>query len=105
MGADGASSIFGLVRRAGTFTVVLPTFVLVSRIQFAQQYHGNDHFLSEVFSSRHKTVVDGALARATALHVGLGVSGTTMVSGSFARPSHVWISHMLTSSLSLGIPS
>ncbi len=32
LGAVGASSIFGLVRRAGSFDTVLPTFVLVSRI-------------------------------------------------------------------------
>jgi hypothetical protein len=33
----------------------------------------------------------------------LGVSGATIVSGSCARPSHSWISRLLTSSLSLGV--
>jgi hypothetical protein len=33
LGVVGDSSIFGLVRRSGTFDVVFPTFVLVSRIQ------------------------------------------------------------------------
>ena len=33
LGAVGTSPIFGLVRGAGTFVVVLPTFVLVSRMQ------------------------------------------------------------------------
>jgi hypothetical protein len=47
----GDSSIFGLVRGTGTFTGVLPTFVLVSRIQVEEQYCGNDHFLSAVSSS------------------------------------------------------
>ena len=35
----------------------------------------------------------------------LGVSGATIVSGSCDRPSHSWISRLLTSSLSLGISS
>ena len=105
MGAVGASSIFGLIRGAGAFAAVLPTFVLVSRMQLAQQYRGNGHFLSAASSSRHEAMVGGALARASALRVGLGVSGATIVSGSCARPSHSWISRLLTSSLSLGISS
>ena len=40
LGAVGALPIFGLVRRAGAFAAVLPTFVLVSRMQLAQQYRG-----------------------------------------------------------------
>ena len=36
LGAVGASSIFGLVRGAGSFAAVLPTLVLVSRIQLAR---------------------------------------------------------------------
>jgi hypothetical protein len=83
LGAVGASSIFGLVRRAGAFAAVHSTFVLVSRMQLAQQYRGNGHFLSAASSSRHKAMV-GALARASA---------------------HSWISRLLTSSLSLGISS
>ncbi len=51
LGAVGASSIFGFVRRVGAFTPVLPTFVLVSRIQVAEQYRGNVHFLSTSSSS------------------------------------------------------
>ena len=35
----------------------------------------------------------------------LGVSGATVVSGSCACPSHLWISRVLTSSSSLGISS
>ena len=35
LGVVVTSLIFGLVRGTGTLTVVLPTFVLVSRIQFA----------------------------------------------------------------------
>jgi hypothetical protein len=45
------------------------------------------------------------LARASAFRVGLGVSGAVIVSGSCACPSHLWMSHVLTSSLSLGSSS
>jgi hypothetical protein len=38
LGVVGVSSIFGLVRGSGSFVVVLPTFVLVSRIHLGQQY-------------------------------------------------------------------
>jgi hypothetical protein len=41
LGVVGVSSLFGLVRGSGTFVEVLPTFVLVSRIQFAQRYRDN----------------------------------------------------------------
>ncbi len=88
LGAVGASSIFGLVRRAGDFAAVLPTFVLVTRLQLAQLYRGNGHFLSAVSSSRHDAMVGGALARASALRVGLGVGGVAISSGSRARLSH-----------------
>jgi hypothetical protein len=35
LGAVGSSLVFGLVRGAGAFAAVLPSVVLVSRIQFA----------------------------------------------------------------------
>ena len=105
LGTVGDSPIFGLVRRAGAFAVVLPTFVLVSRMQLVQQYRGNDHFLSATSSSRHETMVGGTLTRVSAFRVGLGVGGATIVSGSCTRPSHSWISRLLTSSLPLGISS
>ncbi len=90
LGAVGASSIFGLVRRAGALAAMLPTFVLVScsRMQIAQQYRGNGHFLSAASSSRRETMVGGSLTRASALHVGVGVGGAAIASGSRARPTH-----------------
>ena len=99
------SPMFGFVRRTGTFTSVFPSFVLVSRIQLAEQYRDNDHFLNTVSSSRRETMVGGTLARASDLSVGLGVGGVTIVSGSCDHSSHSWISLLLTSSLSLGISS
>jgi hypothetical protein len=35
LGEVGVSLVFGLVRGAGAFTVVFPSFVLVSRMPFA----------------------------------------------------------------------
>jgi hypothetical protein len=88
LGAVGVSSISGLVRRAGAFAAVLPTLVFVSRMQLAQQYRGNGHFLSAATSSRRETMVGGSLTRASALHFGLGVGGEAIASGSRARLTH-----------------
>ncbi len=51
LGAVGASLAFGLVRGAGAFDVVLPFFVLVSRMPFAQRYRDNVTSFSVVSSS------------------------------------------------------
>ena len=105
LGAVGASLIFGLVRGAGAFPAVLPTLVLVSRMQLAQRYRGNATSFSAASSSRLQPMVGGALVRASAFRFGLGVSGAIIVSGSCARPSHSWMPCLLTSSLSLGVSS
>jgi hypothetical protein len=105
LGVVCASWIFGLVRGSGVFDVVIPTFVFVSRMKVAQQYRDYDQFLSVVSSSRHESMDDDTLVRTSTLCVGLGVSGATSVSGSCARPLHLWISLLLTSSLSLDISS
>ncbi len=64
LGAVGASLTFGVVRGAGAFAAVLPTFVLVSGIQLAQRYRGNTATsFSAVSSSRREAMVGGALAR------------------------------------------
>jgi hypothetical protein len=72
----------------GLFAAVLLTFLFVSRMHLAQQYRGNGHFLSAASFSRRETLVGGTLVRASALRVGLGVSGAAVASGSSARPSH-----------------
>ncbi len=71
--------IFGLVRGAGAFAAVLPSFALVSRMPFAQHNHGFGHFFSSTSSSRREAMVGGALTRSSAFRVGLGVSGATIV--------------------------
>jgi hypothetical protein len=74
--------------------------------QLAQ--HNRDvkcHFFIAAFPSQLEAMVGGALARASALNVGLGVGGTTIASGSRVRTSHSWTSRLLTSSFSLGVSS
>ncbi len=61
LGAVGASLAFGLVRGAGDFTVVIPSFTLVSRIPFEERYRDNSTFFNSVSSSRRETMVGGAL--------------------------------------------
>jgi hypothetical protein len=51
LGVVGSSSIFGLVRGSGSFPVVLPTLVLVSRMHLVERYRGFGHFLSTSSSS------------------------------------------------------
>jgi hypothetical protein len=87
VGAVDVSSIFGLVRGTGSFTVVLPTLVLVSRMKLAPRYRGFGHFVSAESSSRLKTMVGGVLVKVSVLIVGLGVSGSTI------RNHRVWIVH------------
>jgi hypothetical protein len=65
-------------------------------------FSSNDFLVSPSYTA---AMVGGALARASAFRVGLGVSGATIVSGSCARPSYSRISDLLTSSLSIGISS
>jgi hypothetical protein len=90
LGVVGASSLFGLVRGSGAFALVLPTFVLVSRMQLAQRYRGNATSFSAASSSRRETMVGGTLTRVSTsvFRVGLGVGGAAVASGSRARPSH-----------------
>ena len=80
LGVVSTSLAFGLVRGAGAFAAVLPSFALVSRMPFAQHNRGFGHFFSAASSSRREAMVGGALARALAFRVGLGVSGATIVS-------------------------
>jgi hypothetical protein len=105
LGAVGDSLVFGLVRGPGPFAVVLPSFVLVSNMSFAQHNRGFATSFSATSSLRRETMVGGALARASAFRVDLGVSGAAIVSGSCACPSHLWMSRVLTSSSSLGSSS
>ncbi len=101
----GVPLIFGLARGTGAFAGGLPTFALVSGFHLAQHTCDKCHFFSVVFPSQLETMIDVTLLRSSALHVGLGVGGTTMSSGSCAHTSHSWTSRLLTSSFSLGVSS
>jgi hypothetical protein len=63
LGVVGVSLAFGLVRGAGTFAVVLPSFALVSKMPFAQRYRGNATSFRAASSSRREVMVGGALVR------------------------------------------
>ncbi len=80
------------------------TFVLVSGFQLAQHNRGN-HFFNTSFSSQLEAMVGDVLVRVSALHVGMGVGGTTITSGSRVHTSNSWTSRLLTSSFSLGVSS
>ena len=86
-GVDGRGMAFGLVRGAGAFAAVLPSFALVSRMPFAQHNHGFGHSFSATSSSRREATVGGALARVSAFRVGLGVAGAVIAPGLRACPS------------------
>jgi hypothetical protein len=88
LGAVVASLVFGLVRGAGAFAAVLPSFVLVSNMPFAQHNRGFATSFSAASSLRRETMVGGALVRASAFRVGLGVGGAVIVPGLSACPSH-----------------
>ena len=103
LGVVGDPLIFGLSRRSGAFAGGLLTFALVSGFQFAQHNCGKYHFFSAAFPSQLEVMVGDTLTRTSALNVGLGVSGTTIVSGSCVHTSHSWTSRLLTSSFSLGV--
>jgi hypothetical protein len=88
LGAVGASSIFGLVRRTGAFTGGLLTFALVSGLQLTEHNRDISHFFIATFSSQLEVMVDGVLVRVSDLNVGLGVGRVLIASGSCTRPSH-----------------
>ena len=87
LGVVSNSLAFGLVRGTGAFAVVLPSFPLVSRMPFAHDNRGFGHFSSAVSSSRRETMVGGVMTRTLLLHVGLGVGGAVVASGSGALPA------------------
>ncbi len=57
----------------GFFATVLPTFVLVSRIQLAQRYRDFGHYLSAASSSRLEAMVGDVLGRVSSFRFGGGI--------------------------------
>jgi hypothetical protein len=81
-------SFFGLIRGAGAFTAVLPSFVLVSRMPFAQRIRDSGHFFRAASSSRREVMVGDSLVRTSVFRVGLGVGGAFITPG-FRDVNHV----------------
>ncbi len=58
LGTVVSSSIFGLISGAGAFAVVLPDFVLVSRMQLTQQYRKETHVLFNLERSHDSIFIE-----------------------------------------------
>jgi hypothetical protein len=79
-------------------------FFVASGIQSAQST-SVFHFRRAAFLSGLKSKVGLALSKAAVLRVVLNLDGAPIASKSHTHPSHSQTSHLLTSSLSLGLPS
>jgi hypothetical protein len=62
------------------------------------------HLRRATFSSMLKSRVGHIMAKASVLPVNLNLDGALITSSSHTHPSHSQTSHLLTSSLSLGVP-
>jgi hypothetical protein len=72
--------------------------------QFEEPNRGLFHFRQAVFSVTLKSKVGSSLVKAADLRVNLNIDGVPITSKTYAHPSHSQTSHLLTSSLSLGVP-
>ena len=79
-------------------------FFAASGVQLAQTDRGQFHYHRATVSSQCKSRVVLTLAKAAALRINLNIDGTPIISRTHTHPSHSQTSHLLTSSLSLGIP-
>ena len=80
-------------------------FSAASGVQPAQSTSGGLFtFKRAAFSAQLKAKVGSILVKAAALRVNLNIDGAPITSRSHTHPSHSQVSHLLTSSLSLGVP-
>ena len=79
-------------------------FFAASGVQLAQPTSGFFHFRRAAFSSQLKSKVGNVLVKSPGLRHDLNIDGTHIVSKSHTHPSHSQTSHLLTSSLCLGVP-
>ncbi len=79
-------------------------FFAASGVQSVQSNRGTFNFKREAFLGQLKAKIGSSLAKDTALCVNLNIDGTPITSRSHTHPSHSQTSHLLTSSLSLGVP-
>jgi hypothetical protein len=80
------------------------SFFAASGVQLAQSNRGQFHYRRAAFSSQLKAKVGSTLAKAAALRVNFNLDGAPITSRTHTHPSHSQTSHLLTSSLSLGVP-
>ena len=79
-------------------------FFAASGVQLEEHDRGHFHFHRAVFSSQLKSKVGLVLDKVTGLCVTLNLDGVSITSKSHTHPSHLQTFHLLTSSLSLGVP-
>jgi hypothetical protein len=85
----------------------LVCFFAVSGVQSAQSNLGASyfHFRRAAFSNQFKSKCGLLLSKTTTLRINLNLDGTSIASNSHTHPSHSQTSRLLTSSLSLGVPT
>ena len=79
-------------------------FFAASGVQLAQSDRGYFHFRRAAFLAQLKSRVGLTLAKAAALRITLNLDGAPITSTTHTHPSHSQTSHLLTSSLTLGVP-
>ena len=92
-------------KKKTTATKTPGTAFWTSGVQSQQSNMGGFfNFRRAAFSSMLKSRVGNIMAKASALRVNLNLDGAPIASNSHTHPSHSQTSHLLTSSLSLGVP-
>ena len=79
-------------------------FFATSGVHLGQTDRDQYHYHRATVSSHLKSRVGLALVKVTALRINLKIDGSPIISRTHTHPSHSQTSHLLTSSVSLGIP-
>ena len=79
-------------------------FFAASGVQLAQTDRDQYHYHRAAVSSQIKNRVVLTLTKTTVLRININIDGTPIISRTHTHPSHSQTSHLLSSSLSLGIP-
>ena len=79
-------------------------FFAASGGQLAQPNSGLFHFRRAAFFANLKSKIGNLLAKTASLRINVNLDGAPIASKSHTHPSHSQTSHLLTSSLSLGVP-
>jgi hypothetical protein len=94
-------SEFYSYRIIGKLTVVFTTLGVLS----LESDRGFFHYRHTTFSSMFKSRVGNILDQVADLRINLNIYGVSVTSKSHTHPSHSQTSRLLTSSLSLGVPT